>query len=59
MAASFLRNVFPLGTTGTVNSGGLIPLLNLTTGLAVASGFVLLLQSFLEQTLELRLRKGA
>ena len=54
---NFLQNVLPMGQTGNVNSGGTIPLISLTTGLEVAAGFVLLLYAFLEQTLELRLRK--
>jgi multicomponent Na+:H+ antiporter subunit B len=54
----YLQNVFPLGKTGEVNSSGTILAISLATGLEVAAGFVLLLYSFLEQTLELRL-KGA
>jgi multicomponent Na+:H+ antiporter subunit B len=57
LGENFLQNVFPLGQTGNVNSGGTIPLISLTTGLEVAAGFVLLLYAFLQQTLELRLRK--
>ncbi|MGH2819181.1 MAG: MnhB domain-containing protein, partial [Actinomycetota bacterium] len=41
--AVFLENVFPLGRPEELPSAGLIPLLNLTVGLAVAAGFVLLL----------------
>lgn len=51
----FLRNVVPLGTTGTINSGGTIQIASLATGLEVSGGFVVLLYAFLEQTLEIRL----
>ena len=54
----YLQNVFPLGKTGEVNSSGTILAISLATGLEVAAGFVLLLYSFLEQTLELRLKGG-
>ncbi|HEY2381986.1 MAG TPA: MnhB domain-containing protein [Terriglobia bacterium] len=54
---SFLENVVPLGPADPkVYSGGTIPLISLATGMAVAGGFVLLLISFLEETLELRLK---
>jgi multicomponent Na+:H+ antiporter subunit B len=53
---AFLANVAPLGTTGAVNSGGTIALIDLATGLEVAAGIVLLLYAFLEQTLEIHLR---
>ncbi|MFB3917115.1 MAG: MnhB domain-containing protein [Terriglobales bacterium] len=52
LGANFLANIVPLGTTGNVNSGGTIPLINLAVGLEVASAFVLLLYAFLEETLE-------
>ncbi len=52
--ATYLANVLPLGTTGELASAGLIPVLNVLTGLAVAGGFVSLMHSFLEETLELR-----
>ena len=51
----FLRNVLPLGETGTIFSGGTVPLLNLATGLAVAGGFISAIYSFLEQTIEMRM----
>ena len=54
--AHFLQNIAPLGTTGNINSGGTIPIINLAVGLEVAAGFVLLLYSFLEEALE-RLEK--
>ena len=51
---TFLQNILPFGVTGKLLSGGTITVLNLITGLAVASGFVHLLHAFLEQTIELR-----
>lgn len=56
LGGAYLRNVAALGTTGAINSGGTIALIDLATGLEVAAGFVLLLYAFLEQTLEIRLR---
>lgn len=55
-AGAFLQNVLPLGPEGEINSGGTILLLNVTTGLEVAAGFVFLLSAFLEQTLRRRLK---
>jgi multicomponent Na+:H+ antiporter subunit B len=52
--ATFLANVLPLGQPGALVSSGMLPLINLTVGLEVAGGFVLLLSEFLEQTLVLR-----
>jgi multicomponent Na+:H+ antiporter subunit B len=54
--ATFLENVLPLGRPGDLLSAGTMPVLNLTVGLAVASGFVLIVSEFLEQTLALRVR---
>jgi multicomponent Na+:H+ antiporter subunit B len=52
---AFLENVLPLGPADpTIASGGTIPLISLATGLEVAGGFVLLLLTFLEETLERR-----
>jgi multicomponent Na+:H+ antiporter subunit B len=56
VGGSFLRNVLPLGQTGSVLSSGTILLLNLCSGLAVAGGFVIAIYSFLQQTLEMRIR---
>jgi multicomponent Na+:H+ antiporter subunit B len=47
----FLENVIPQGTVGDVISGGTIALLDITVGLAVAGGFVVLLTAFLEEAL--------
>ncbi|HVZ16980.1 MAG TPA: MnhB domain-containing protein [Terriglobales bacterium] len=54
----FLQNVLPYGTTGSVLSGGTVPLLTLTTGLAVAGGMVSAIYAFLEQTVETRMEGG-
>jgi len=58
LGAHYLENVIPLGPPDAkVLSGGTIPLISFATGLAVTGGFVLLLLAFLEETLELRLRR--
>jgi multicomponent Na+:H+ antiporter subunit B len=54
----FLRNVLPYGQTGSIFSGGTVPLLNLATGIAVAGGFISVMYAFLEQTLEMRMQGG-
>ena len=56
LGGAFLENVLPLGLTGAINSSGTIAAISLATGLEVAGGFVLLLNAFLEQTLEMRLK---
>jgi multicomponent Na+:H+ antiporter subunit B len=48
--AAFLRNILPLGTTGTLYSGGLMLVENAGVGLAVAGGFSVLFLEFLEET---------
>ncbi len=50
--ALFLENFIPQGEKGSVLSGGTIALIDLSVGLEVAAGFVLLLTAFLEETLE-------
>ncbi|MBV9609008.1 MAG: MnhB domain-containing protein, partial [Acidobacteria bacterium] len=52
----FLQNALPLGVTGNINSSGTIALISAGVGLEVAGGFVVLMHSFMEQALELRLR---
>jgi multicomponent Na+:H+ antiporter subunit B len=49
--AAFLTNWLPLGKPGDVFSGGTVALIDLTVGIEVAAGFVLLLLIFLEETL--------
>jgi multicomponent Na+:H+ antiporter subunit B len=56
LGTPFMTNVLGQGRPGALLSGGMIPVLNLAVGLAVAAGFVLLVGEFLEQTLELRRR---
>lgn len=53
---SFLQNVLPLGKTGDFFSAGTLMPLNICTGMAVAGGFVSLIYSFLEQTIEMRMQ---
>jgi multicomponent Na+:H+ antiporter subunit B len=55
--ASFLTNVVGLGVSGTLTSGGTIPLLNLTVGLEVAGSFAILASEFLDQTAVIRTRR--
>jgi multicomponent Na+:H+ antiporter subunit B len=57
VAGTFLQNFLPLGKPSDLNSSGTILVINLSVGLAVASGLVLLLSEFLEQTLEIHGRK--
>ena len=54
--AAFLENVLPLGSTGSVFSAGTMPVINLSVGLEVAAGVLLITFEFLEQTLILRRR---
>ena len=54
---AYLENVLPLGEIGALNSAGTVPLINLSVGLEVAAGFVLILVEFLEQTLMVRLKE--
>jgi multicomponent Na+:H+ antiporter subunit B len=55
--AEFLRNVLPLGKPEQITSGGTIELLNLSVGLEIAGGFVVLISVFIEEALERRLRR--
>ncbi|HKS89728.1 MAG TPA: MnhB domain-containing protein [Stellaceae bacterium] len=50
--APFLTNLLPLGTTGSIVSAGVIPLLNIAVGIAVAAGFGTLFLEYLEETRE-------
>jgi multicomponent Na+:H+ antiporter subunit B len=52
--SAFLDNVLPYGTRGKVFSAGTVPLINLAVGLEIAAGLVLLLTTFLHQTIVLR-----
>jgi multicomponent Na+:H+ antiporter subunit B len=52
--STFLANVLPFGRTGSVFSAGIVPLINVTVGLEIGAGLVLLLTTFLHQTIVLR-----
>src|SRR5947207_15766690 len=52
--AAFLENVLPLGQTGKVFSAGTLPVINLSVGLEVATGLLLVMWEFLEQALMVR-----
>jgi multicomponent Na+:H+ antiporter subunit B len=49
-----LFNFLPLGQAGNIFSGGMLPLINLSVGLEVVAGVVLVIYEFLEQTLMVR-----
>lgn len=51
---AFLQNVIPLGPIGLLHSGGTIPLINISVGLEVGAGFLLIIAEFLRQTLQVR-----
>jgi multicomponent Na+:H+ antiporter subunit B len=55
-AEAFLTNMLPLGTTGTITSGGMLALLNPGVAIEVASGVLIALVLFLEQALVMRQR---
>jgi len=49
---AFLENFLPLGATGSIVSGGTIPLIDMSVGLEVSGGLALVLIVYLEETLE-------
>ena len=51
---ALLDNVLPLGRLGSIFSAGTVPLINLSVGLEIAAGLVLLLTNFLHQTIVIR-----
>ncbi len=51
---AFLQNIIPLGPVGLLYSAGTIPLLNLSVGIEVAGGLLLILSEFLRQALQVR-----
>lgn len=55
--AHFLTNVVPLGTTGDLFSSGTIAVISVCVGLEITGGFVLLIQTYLREIIEERLRK--
>jgi multicomponent Na+:H+ antiporter subunit B len=52
--SAFLANVLPVGTFGSLLSGGTVPLLSAAVGIEVASGVVVLLAGFFEQALRVQ-----
>jgi multicomponent Na+:H+ antiporter subunit B len=58
-AGAFLANVLPLGTFGNLFSSGSVLLLSCAVGVEVASGVVVLLSSFLNQTLAVHAKRDA
>lgn len=55
--AHFLTNIVPLGTTGDLFSSGTIAVISVCVGIEVAGGFVLLMQSYLREIIEERLKR--
>lgn len=53
----FLTNFAPLGTTGDLFSSGNIAIISLCVGLEVTGGFIVLMQVYLEEIIEERLRE--
>lgn len=49
LGSAFLHNFGPLGTTGTLASGGSIPFLNVASALEVSAAFVLIFTEFLDE----------
>ena len=52
--AAFLTDVLPLGTTGSLVSGGTITVISVLIGVEVAGSVMLIATEFLEQALEIR-----
>ena len=55
---AFLHNIVPLGTSGTLTSGGSMLLLNLATALEVSAAFVLIFTEFIEELSARGARRG-
>jgi multicomponent Na+:H+ antiporter subunit B len=53
---TFLANFLPHGTFKQLDSGGLVPLLNWASGLAIAGGLVLVYAEYVHEAIELRRR---
>ena len=51
---AFLENVLPLGSKGSILSGGTIPLINAGVAMEVSGGLALVLLVYLEEALELK-----
>ena len=56
--AHFLTNIVPLGTTGDLFSSGTIAVISAVVGMEIAGGFVLLMQNYLREIIEERLRES-
>lgn len=54
LGMAFMANFLPLGETGDILSAGTLPLLNLTVGVEIGAGIVLIVGELLEQTLAIR-----
>jgi multicomponent Na+:H+ antiporter subunit B len=52
LGKAYLQNILPLGATGSIVAGGLIPPINLGVALAVSAGFCSVAVEFLEETRE-------
>ena len=48
----FLENSLPLGQSGSLTAGGIVPLIDLGVGLEVSGGLALALLVYLEELLE-------
>lgn len=48
----FLQNVLPIGTLGSITSGGIVPLIDLGVGLEVSGGLCLAFLAYLEELME-------
>jgi multicomponent Na+:H+ antiporter subunit B len=57
LGAHFLTNILPLGTTGDLFSSGTIAVVSAIVGIEVTGGFVQLMQVYLREVIEARLRK--
>lgn len=54
IVGSFLKNFLPLGPVGEIYSAGTIPIINVSVGLEVASGIMLIVAELLKQTIEVQ-----
>lgn len=59
LGTAYLHNFGPLGTTGTLASGGSIPFLNVASALEVTAAFVLLFTEYLEELSSIRVGAGS
>jgi multicomponent Na+:H+ antiporter subunit B len=59
LGTAYLHNFGPLGTTGTLASGGSIAFLNVASALEVTAAFVLLFTEYLEELSSIRARTGS